>query len=170
MVTPNSMSGLMVRLMKKRSWRRSPTSSPPVSPASTSFGGVTRSHRMPEVEAGPEAADADHELSRSTGSMVDQISRAIATADGASFDSDPSRYCKLALAALKPLAWPTEAMVDAAHEAMWFDGFWSITAGAPSTSPNHVGQSSSSRITGIRSWHWHSGRWWMPSARRCLAT
>jgi hypothetical protein len=31
------------------------------------------------------------------------------------------------------------------------DGFGSA-AGAPSTSPNHVGQSSSSRITGIRPW------------------
>jgi hypothetical protein len=47
---------------------------------------------------------------------------------GANFDSDPSRYCKLALAALKPLTWPTEAMVDAAHQAVWFDGFWAINS------------------------------------------
>jgi hypothetical protein len=30
------------------------------------------------------------------------------------------------LAALKPLARPTEAMIDAAHEAVWFDAHWAI--------------------------------------------
>ena len=62
----------------------------------------------------------------STASMVDQVGRAVARADGADFDSDSPRYRKLALAAIKPLARPTEAMIDAAHEAVWFDGFWAI--------------------------------------------
>jgi hypothetical protein len=34
------------------------------------------------------------------------------------------------LAALKPLPRPTEAMVDAAHEAVWFDAFWTIKSRA----------------------------------------
>ena len=51
----------------------------------------------------------------STDSMVDQVGTAIATADGADFKSDPARYRRLALAALKPLTRPTKAMVDAAH-------------------------------------------------------
>jgi hypothetical protein len=55
--------------------------------------------------------------------MVDQVGRAIAKADGAGFESDLARYRRLALAALKPLARPTEAMVDASHEAVWFDAF-----------------------------------------------
>ena len=42
----------------------------------------------------------------------------------------PPRYRKLALAALKPLARPTEAMVDTAHEAVWFDAFWAINSRA----------------------------------------
>ena len=66
----------------------------------------------------------------STANMLDQISRAIAQADGDSFESDPPRYRKLALAALKPLTRPTEAMVDAAHEAVWFDAFWAINSRA----------------------------------------
>ena len=66
----------------------------------------------------------------STVSMVDQVGRAIAKADGADFESDPPRYRKLALAALKPLTRPTEAMVDAAHEAVWFDAFWAINSRA----------------------------------------
>jgi hypothetical protein len=49
--------------------------------------------------------------------MIDQVGTAIATADGADFESDPSRYRRLASAALKPLTRPTEAMVDA---------FWAI--------------------------------------------
>ena len=36
----------------------------------------------------------------------------------------------LLLAALKPLTRPTEAMVDAAHEAVWFDAFWAINSRA----------------------------------------
>ena len=62
--------------------------------------------------------------------MVDQVGRAIAKADGISFESDPPRYRKLALAALKPLTRPTEAMVDAAHEVVWFDAFWAINSRA----------------------------------------
>ena len=65
-----------------------------------------------------------------TTSMIDQIGRAIATADGENFDSAPSRYRKLALAALKPMTRPTEAMVDAAHEAVWSDAFWAINSRA----------------------------------------
>ena len=66
----------------------------------------------------------------STDSMVDQVGTAIATADGADFKSDPPRYRRLALAALKPLIRPTEAMVDAAHEVVWFDAFWAINSRA----------------------------------------
>jgi hypothetical protein len=66
----------------------------------------------------------------STDSMVDQVGTAIATADGADFKSDPARYRRLALAALKPLTRPTKAMVDAAHEVVWFDAFWAINSRA----------------------------------------
>ena len=62
--------------------------------------------------------------------MIEQIARAIATADGAKFEDDPERFRRLALAALKPLTRPTEAMVDAAHEAVWFDAFWAINGRA----------------------------------------
>jgi hypothetical protein len=62
--------------------------------------------------------------------MVEQIARAIATADGAEFENDPARFRRLALAALKPLTRPTEAMVDAAHEAVWFDAYWAINSRA----------------------------------------
>ena len=66
----------------------------------------------------------------STASMVDQIGRAIAKADNGSFESEPTRYRKLALAALKPLTRPTEAMVDAVHEVVWSDAFWAINSRA----------------------------------------
>ncbi|MGP0002730.1 MAG: hypothetical protein ACLPKW_34040 [Acetobacteraceae bacterium] len=56
--------------------------------------------------------------------MMDRIGKAIATADGADFENDPARYRRLALAALGPLVRPTEAMVDAAHEVVWFDACW----------------------------------------------
>ena len=59
-------------------------------------------------------------------SMVDQIGRALATADGAKFEDDPGRYRRLALAALKPLTRPTEAMIDAAYEAVQFDEHWAV--------------------------------------------
>ena len=58
--------------------------------------------------------------------MVDRVGRAIAEADGGDFDADRARYRRLARAAIGPLARPTEAMVDAAHEAVWFDAFWVI--------------------------------------------
>jgi hypothetical protein len=61
-----------------------------------------------------------------TGTMVDRVGRAIAEADGGDFEADHARYRRLAMAALKPLARPTEAMIDAAHEAVWFDAFWVI--------------------------------------------
>ena len=35
-----------------------------------------------------------------------------------------------ALAALKPLTRPTEAIVDAAHVAVWSDAFWAINSRA----------------------------------------
>ena len=61
-------------------------------------------------------------------SMIDQIAAAIAKADGARFEDDPTRFTRLALAALKPLAKPTEAMVDAAYEAVRFDEHWAINS------------------------------------------
>ena len=41
-------------------------------------------------------------------------------ADGEAFAADPGRYRCLAIAALKPLFVPSEAMIDAAHETVWF--------------------------------------------------
>jgi hypothetical protein len=61
-------------------------------------------------------------------SMIEQITRAIATADGARFEDDPVRFPKPASAALKPLARPAEAMVDAAHVAVWWDAYWAINS------------------------------------------
>jgi len=60
--------------------------------------------------------------------MVDQIATAIAQADGRDVTTDLERYRRLALAALRPLARPTEAMIDAAHEAVWFDAGWAINS------------------------------------------
>ncbi len=60
--------------------------------------------------------------------MIDQISHAIAEADGSSFQADPERYRRLAMAALQPLASPTEAMIDAAHKAASFDDIWAINS------------------------------------------
>ena len=34
------------------------------------------------------------------------------------------------MAALRPLARPTEAMVAAAHEAVWFDAEWAVNSRA----------------------------------------
>jgi hypothetical protein len=31
---------------------------------------------------------------------------------------------------LRPLMDPTEAMIDAAHEVVWFDAFWAINSRA----------------------------------------
>ena len=61
--------------------------------------------------------------------MVEQIGRAIARADGVNFEHDPERFRRLALAAIEPVARPTKAMVDAAHEAVSFDGFWAVNSG-----------------------------------------
>jgi len=63
-------------------------------------------------------------------SMVDQIGRAIAKADGARFEDDPARFRRFAVAALQPLIRPTDTMVDAAHEAVSFDGAWAINGRA----------------------------------------
>ena len=60
--------------------------------------------------------------------MIDQIAEAIAKADGGDLRADPARYRRLALAAMKPLARPTEMMIDAAHEAVWSDDFWAINS------------------------------------------
>ena len=61
-----------------------------------------------------------------TASMVDRMAQALAKADGATLESNPKRYRRWALASLKSLALPTDAMVDAAHEAVSFDGAWAI--------------------------------------------
>jgi hypothetical protein len=62
--------------------------------------------------------------------MIECIGQAIAVADGADFESDPARYRRLAAAALRPLLHPTEAMINAAHEAVWFDALWAINSRA----------------------------------------
>ena len=62
--------------------------------------------------------------------MIERIGQAIAVADGADFQADQVRYSRLAAAALQPLLHPTEAMIDAAHEAVWFDAFWAINSRA----------------------------------------
>ena len=58
--------------------------------------------------------------------MIDQIASAIAVADGGDIISDYDRYRRLALAALRPLARPSEAMIDAAYEAVRFDESWAV--------------------------------------------
>ncbi len=60
--------------------------------------------------------------------MLDLVGQAIATAGDGEFEDDPARYRRLAIAALKPLGKPTEAMVDAAHEAVSFDDQWAINS------------------------------------------
>ena len=60
--------------------------------------------------------------------MVETVARAIAQADGCDFAADPSRFRRLARAALHPMARPTDAMVDAAHQAAWFDDNWAINS------------------------------------------
>lgn len=60
--------------------------------------------------------------------IVEQIAKAITNADGADFEADPTRFRRLALAALKPMTRPTEAMVDAAHQPVWSDAFWAINS------------------------------------------
>ena len=58
--------------------------------------------------------------------MIDRVALAIAKADGQAATADPSRYRRLAAAALAPLAVPSDAMIDAAHRAVWFDAEWAI--------------------------------------------
>jgi hypothetical protein len=60
--------------------------------------------------------------------MADRIALAIAKADGQDWAMDPERYGRLALAALEPLTAPSAAMVDAAHQAVWFDAAWAINS------------------------------------------
>jgi hypothetical protein len=60
--------------------------------------------------------------------MVEQIARAIAKADDARFDDDRARFRGLALAALRPLARPTESMIDPAYEAVRFDEHWAVNS------------------------------------------
>ena len=60
--------------------------------------------------------------------MIDQIAAAIAEADGSGFEKDRAKYRRLALAALQPLANPTDAMIDAAHQAASFDDIWAINS------------------------------------------
>lgn len=67
---------------------------------------------------------------RKTPSMLDQITKAIARADGGDVRTDADRYRRLAMTALKLLTKPTEVMIDAAHEAVWFDAFWAINSRA----------------------------------------
>jgi len=62
--------------------------------------------------------------------MLDQIAHALAAADGAEFVRDAARYRKLAAAALKQFSRPTEAMIDAAYEAVRFDEGWAINSRA----------------------------------------
>jgi hypothetical protein len=61
-------------------------------------------------------------------SMVDQVAAAIATANGAKCEDDPTRFRRLALAALKPMSRPTEAMIAAAYEAVRFDEHWDVNS------------------------------------------
>jgi hypothetical protein len=61
-------------------------------------------------------------------SMIDRIGQAIAMADGGDFQVDQVRFRRLAVAALKPLLYPTEMMIDAAHEAVYFDAYWAINS------------------------------------------
>jgi hypothetical protein len=60
--------------------------------------------------------------------MIDRIAQALAKVDGEDVDADPGRYRRLALASLGPLMFPTKSMIDAAHEAVWFDAAWVINS------------------------------------------
>jgi hypothetical protein len=61
--------------------------------------------------------------------MADRIAHVLAKADGTTLAADPERYRRLAIAALKTLIVPTEAMIRAAHAAVWFDDAWAIANG-----------------------------------------
>ena len=60
--------------------------------------------------------------------MIDQIAHALAEADAGDFAAEPAKYRRLAAAALRPLANPTDEMIDAAHKAASFDDFWAINS------------------------------------------
>jgi hypothetical protein len=60
--------------------------------------------------------------------ILTQVAEAIAKADGGDMQDDAGRYLRLAQAALKPLVKPTDTMIDAAHAAVWSDGFWAINS------------------------------------------
>jgi hypothetical protein len=60
--------------------------------------------------------------------MAERIARELAKADDETFEANPSRYRRLAIASLKALAVPTEAMIDAAHDAASFDAHWAINS------------------------------------------
>ena len=60
--------------------------------------------------------------------MVDHIAVALAKAGGRTVAEDPTRYHRLAVAALRPLAAPSEAMINAAYQAAWFDAEWAINS------------------------------------------
>ncbi len=60
--------------------------------------------------------------------MIDLVARAIAKADGAESRVNGDRYRRLAIAALTPLTKPTAGMIEAAHQAVWSDGFWAINS------------------------------------------
>jgi len=58
--------------------------------------------------------------------MAERVARALAKADGEAFAANSGRYRQLAIAALKTMTVPTEAMINAAHAAVWFDDAWAI--------------------------------------------
>jgi hypothetical protein len=58
--------------------------------------------------------------------MIDRIAHALAKANGEDVDADPGRYRRLAIASLGPLMFPTKSIIDAAHQAVWFDAAWAI--------------------------------------------
>src|SRR5450432_2469993 len=57
---------------------------------------------------------------------LEQIGRPIADTDGVEFQNDPNRFRRLVVEALKAFVRLTDTMVDAAHEAVSFDGAWAI--------------------------------------------
>jgi hypothetical protein len=66
----------------------------------------------------------------SPASTVDQVGSAIAKADRADFDSDSPLLSKVGIGGAQAIDRPTEAMVDAAHEAVSSDAFWAINSRA----------------------------------------
>jgi hypothetical protein len=72
-------------------------------------------------------------MPRRTGEIettIDRIGRAIAAADtdNGDFEADKARYRRLTAASLEPLTRPSEAMVDAAYQTVWFDDHWAINS------------------------------------------